>query len=149
MNFFRTVSFFWKNALISPWLSLFRHTCWQGHKVLSRFPCDIHLEDITIRVTKRAVANGAGALINAMEYYDPNSMHFLKEIFRLGLCRTFWDIGVNIGIYSLIVASGSSYSRIAQPVSSSGDDLSSVCIVDALLVKPVVPFRSDSDQQRC
>jgi FkbM family methyltransferase len=105
MNFFHTMSLFWKNPFINPWDAVWRHTLWQGRKILNLFPTNIHREKFDVRVANRAVANGTGALINAMGYYDPNNMYFLEEIFRHELCKSFYDVGANIGIYSLIVAS--------------------------------------------
>nr|BAL53461.1 methyltransferase, FkbM family [uncultured Chloroflexota bacterium]BAL55902.1 methyltransferase, FkbM family [uncultured Chloroflexota bacterium] len=85
---------------------------WQGRKALNRFPCDISLRKITLRVGNRTVA-GIGALVHAMGYYDPNNMYFLEEIFSKGLCTSFYDVGANIGIYSLIVASSSPFAKVA------------------------------------
>lgn len=111
MNFFHTVSLFWKNPFIKPWRATWRHMMWQGRKALNRFPCNISLRKITLRVANRTVA-GIGALVNAMGYYDPNNMHFLEEIFSRGLCTSFYDVGANIGIYSLIVAGSSPLSKV-------------------------------------
>jgi FkbM family methyltransferase len=55
-------------------------------------------------VPNRSIANGSAALANAMGYYDPNNMFFIEELFRKGIYETFFDIGSNVGVYSLIVA---------------------------------------------
>jgi len=50
------------------------------------------------------MANGCGGLLNSMGYYDPNNMYFIDEVFSHGIYRVFFDIGANIGVYSLIAA---------------------------------------------
>jgi hypothetical protein len=62
MNFFHTMSLFWKNPFINPWDAVWRHTLWQGRKILNLFPTNIHREKFEVRVANRAVANGTGAL---------------------------------------------------------------------------------------
>ena len=104
-NFFKTVSVFYKNKFVSPEVATIKHCIWQIRKLLDLFPCDIAVHDFKVRISNRSIANGCGALINAMGYYDPNNMHLLDELFSINLLRSFFDIGANIGIYSLIAAS--------------------------------------------
>jgi FkbM family methyltransferase len=104
LNFFRTVSIINKNKYINSYVGIFRHVLWVLRKLFNIFPCDLKLGDQLIRVANRSIANGNGALINAMEYYDPNNMLLLKELFQKELYTSFFDIGANIGVYSLIVA---------------------------------------------
>jgi FkbM family methyltransferase len=105
INFFRTAALFWKNPFINPYQALWRHFLWQMRKVANRFPCDLRFPGFVVRIADRMVANGPGALLNAMGLYDPNNMLFLIELFRRKLCFTFYDVGANIGVYSLMVAS--------------------------------------------
>jgi FkbM family methyltransferase len=103
-NFFRTVSVFYQNPFINPYLASLRHIGWAFRKIFNLFPCEVQLGDRNVRIPNRAIANGSGALANAMGYYDPNNMFFIEEIFQNGVYDTFFDIGSNIGIYSLIAA---------------------------------------------
>jgi FkbM family methyltransferase len=103
-NFFRTTSIFYRNPYIKPNLALLRHILWQFRKITNKFPCEIKLKAFRVIVKNKAVANGAGSLLNAMGYYDPNNMYFLEELFAKKICNVFFDIGAYIGIYSLIAA---------------------------------------------
>lgn len=103
-NFFRTVSVFYRNPFINPYLASLRHIGWAFRKIFDMFPCEVQLGDRSLRIPNRTIANGSGALANAMGYYDPNNMFFIEELFRKGIYDIFFDIGSNIGIYSLIAA---------------------------------------------
>lgn len=103
-NFFRTVSIFYQNPYINPYVASSRHIGWAFRKIFNLFPCEIQFGDRALRIPNREIANGSAALANAMGYYDPNNMFFIEEIFRKGIYDTFFDIGSNIGIYSLIAA---------------------------------------------
>lgn len=104
MNYFRTVRSFFRQSYVNPYAALGRHTGWQIRKLANAFPHDVRLGRARIRVADRSVANGCGAQLNALGYYDPNNMHFLMELFGARTMRTFFDVGANIGVYSLIVA---------------------------------------------
>jgi FkbM family methyltransferase len=103
-NFFRTVSIIYKNKFVNPYFAVFRHSMWALRKLFNIFPCDLKLGDQVVRIANRSIANGNGALINAMGYYDPNNMLLLKELFQKEIYNSFFDVGANIGVYSLIVA---------------------------------------------
>jgi FkbM family methyltransferase len=111
-NYFRTLASFSKNHYVNWWGAAWRHTLWQVRKILNFFPCDIPVGKFTVRVADRKVANGVGATVNASGYFDPNNMHFLEDVFRHELCTNFYDVGANIGVYSLLVASSSIEARI-------------------------------------
>lgn len=104
LNFFRTVSIINKNKYINPYVGVFRHVMWALRKLFNIFPCDLKLGDQLVRIANRSIANGNGALINSMGYYDPNNMLLLKELFQKEIYNSFFDVGANIGVYSLIVA---------------------------------------------
>ncbi len=104
MNLFRTIRSFYQNPYINPSVATLRHIGWQFRKGLNLFPYDLMLSNFMVRIADRSIANGCGALLNAMGYYDPNNMYFLEELFEKNLFNSFFDIGANIGIYSLIAA---------------------------------------------
>lgn len=106
-NFFRTVSVFYENPFINPWQATLRHLVWQIRKFFNVFPCDLNLEGLIVRIRDRGIANGCGALLNSMGFYDPNNMYLIRDVFNGGLYNIFFDVGSNIGIYSLIAANAS------------------------------------------
>lgn len=112
MNFFRTISSFYKNSFINSHCATIRHIGWVFRKLLNLFPYDIKIDKLTVRIADRSIANGCGALINAMGYYDPNNMYFIEDVFQSGIYNIFFDVGANIGIYSLIAANQSQNSRV-------------------------------------
>ena len=121
-NFFRTSSIFYRNTYINPNRALLRHIAWQFRKITNKFPCKIKLKDFEAIIKNKSVANGAGSLLNAMGYYDPNNMYFLEELFTKKVCNVFFDIGAYIGIYSLIASHKSDakvYSFEPHPVTFS------------------------------
>lgn len=111
-NFFRTLSVFYQNPFVNPYIASLRHIGWALRKILNLFPCKVQLGDRILQIPNRSIANGSGALVNAMGYYDPNNMFFIEEIFRKGIYNAFFDIGANIGIYSLIAAGRAENSKV-------------------------------------
>jgi len=102
--FLNTVSIFKKNKFVNYYKALFRHMIWQIRKILNLFPCKIKLPGFNIIIHDRSIANGCGGLLNSMQYYDPNNMYLIEELFAKKTYNTFFDIGANIGVYSLIAA---------------------------------------------
>jgi FkbM family methyltransferase len=105
MNLFRTISTFFQNPYVNPYTATLRHLAWQCRKLLDLFPYELSLQTFKVCIADRSIANGPGALLNAMGYYDPNNMYFLQELFEKKLFGSFFDIGSNIGIYALLAAS--------------------------------------------
>lgn len=110
-NFFRTLSIIRRNKFVNPYWAILRHMLWVIRKIFNAFPCDLKLGNRIVHVANLSVANGSGALVNAMGYYDPNNMLFLREIFQKGLYQFFFDVGANIGVYSLIVTDRAEQAR--------------------------------------
>jgi len=90
-----------------------RHLGWAGRKLLGAFPYDIKLDRQIVRVADKSVANGVGALLNAMGYYDPNNMYLLMTLFQKNLLDKLFDVGANVGVYSLISAGAAASVRVA------------------------------------
>ena len=107
-NFLKTVSLIWRDPFISPYVATGRHVIWQLRKALNLFPTDVWVRGRVFRVADRSVANGCGALLNAMGYYDPNNMLLIEEAFGRHEFRVFCDVGANIGVYSIIAAASQS-----------------------------------------
>lgn len=111
-NFFRTLSILRRNTFVNPYIASLKHVTWAFRKIFNRFPCDLKVGTVTVRIANLAVANGMGALLNAMGYYDPNNMYLIEEILKKRFTNTFLDIGANIGVYSLIASALSEDIRI-------------------------------------
>ena len=103
-NFFRTSRIIFNNPYINPYMAFFRHCGWQFRKIFGLFPYTVRMGDVEIIVPDRSIAKGSAALANAMGYYDPNNMRFIEELFSKKIYDTFFDIGANLGFYSLITA---------------------------------------------
>lgn len=96
----------------SPWVGtadgLLRHGAWQVRRVARRFPVDLPFSDSVIRAWG---PRGAGALVNAFGVYDPNNMRLIRLLLKDGGC--LWDIGANIGTYTVYAAEEPTASVVA------------------------------------
>ena len=86
-----------------------RHSQWQFRRLLQRFPCELPISESRLYVDQHG---GVAALVNAMGEYDFNNMRLLRLILSRGE-NTFFDVGANIGSYTLVA----SESRDARVVS--------------------------------
>lgn len=77
-----------------------RHLQWQARRLLGGFPCELALSQSKLRVTS---ARGVSALVNAMGEYDYNNMRFVRSFLEHS-GGTFFDVGANIGAYTLIAS---------------------------------------------
>lgn len=81
-------------------IGLIRHMEWQFRKLFSIFPFEINVSQSRLLCNDKKC--GVSALINAMGMYDYNNMSIVQELSNDGLI--FFDIGANIGIYSLLAS---------------------------------------------
>jgi FkbM family methyltransferase len=77
-----------------------RHLQWQARRLIGGFPCELPLSQSRLRVTS---PRGVSALVNAMGEYDYNNMRFVRSFLEHS-GGTFFDIGANIGAYTLIAS---------------------------------------------
>jgi FkbM family methyltransferase len=77
-----------------------RHGQWQIRKLLKLFPCSLPIAGSQLYVER---PGGVAALVNAMGEYDYNNMELLRLVMSRGN-STFFDIGANIGAYTLIAS---------------------------------------------
>ena len=73
---------------------------WQLRKALNLFPVELALSDSRIAATHRRC--GVSALVNSQGLYDFNNMSLIKFLLEKG--GTFFDVGANIGSYSLVAS---------------------------------------------
>lgn len=79
---------------------LYRHGLWQIRKILNLFPFVLRFsESRIIAFHKRC---GVSALINSRNVYNYNDFMFIKYIFAKENAGYFYDIGANIGAYTII-----------------------------------------------
>ena len=86
---------------------LVKHLGWQVRKALNLFPFEQQVSSSRIVAAHKACA--VSALINSQGLYDYNNMRLLQWLLRDG--GTFFDIGANIGSFTL-VASEQSDARV-------------------------------------
>lgn len=79
---------------------VYRHLQWQMRRLLNDFPCDLPIAQSKLRVER---PGGVAALVNAMGTYDFNNMNLVKALLRRSR-GTFFDVGANIGAYTLIAS---------------------------------------------
>lgn len=92
----RTIS---NNRNINRAAGLSRHLQWQFRRLLNLFPVELSLSDSRLMVTRPC---GVSALVNSQGMYDFNNMHLVKILLRNG--GVFFDIGANIGSYTLVAS---------------------------------------------
>jgi FkbM family methyltransferase len=89
-----------KNTHIDRGKAIYRHIQWQFRKVLNKFPFEQKISNS--RIIAKHKRCGVSALINSHGLYDFNNMNLLKILLQPG--GVFFDIGANIGSYSLIAS---------------------------------------------
>jgi FkbM family methyltransferase len=77
-----------------------RHFSWQVRKILRQFPFEQRISESRIIAAHRDC--GVSALINSQGLYNYNNMSWLKELTARG--GTFFDIGANIGAFTLVAS---------------------------------------------
>jgi FkbM family methyltransferase len=77
-----------------------RHLQWQVRRLLGGFPCELPISQSKLRVL---APGGVAALVNAMGEYDYNNMRFVRSFLEHS-GGTFFDVGANIGSYTLIAS---------------------------------------------
>jgi FkbM family methyltransferase len=89
-----------KNARINTLRGIYKHLLWQFRKAFNLFPVELRLSSSRIIASDKNC--GVSALINSQGMYDYNNMTLIKILLKDGGC--LFDIGANIGSYTLIAA---------------------------------------------
>ena len=97
-HFLNTLDQIVHSESVSTVEGLRRHGQWQIRKLLNLFPCSLPIAGSQLYVDR---PGGVAALVNAMGEYDYNNMELLRLVMSRG-DSTFFDIGANIGAYTLI-----------------------------------------------
>ena len=94
-----------RNPGVSPAPALMRHAMWHGVRRFLPLPTAIEITDRSrLFIEQRREMNGCVALVWSQRRYDYHNMSFLGHLGASGLVRTCFDIGANIGIYSLLMS---------------------------------------------
>ncbi len=94
-----------RNPGVSPLPALLRHALWHPARRLLPMPTTLELTaQSRLFLEDRAEMNGCVAHVWSERLYDFHNMSFVRELGTLGLVTTAFDIGANIGIYSLLLS---------------------------------------------
>lgn len=99
-QFFNSVRSILANTHINRARGVAKHFYWQGRKALNAFPFEQTIS--TSRVIAHHKRCGVSALINSQGIYNYNNMKLLQYLLQEG--GTFFDVGANIGSYSLVAS---------------------------------------------
>ena len=88
------------NPYVPTGQGLLKHAHWQVRKAFNWFPFEQRLAGSRIMAAHRHC--GVSALINSQGLYDYNNMRLLQWLLRDG--GIFFDIGANIGSYTLVAS---------------------------------------------
>ena len=99
-QFINTLNLIYKSDRQSKLQSIIKHLFWQLRKFFNLFPYQQKISKSLIIAEDKY--NGVSALINCMVMYDYNNMHLIKILLENG--GTFFDVGANIGSYTLIAS---------------------------------------------
>jgi FkbM family methyltransferase len=94
-----------RNPGVSTVPALLRHVMWHGVRRFLPLPTAMKITDRSrLFIEQRREMNGCVALVWSQRLYDYHNMSFLGHLGASGLVRTCFDIGANIGIYSLLMS---------------------------------------------
>ena len=78
------------------------HFSWIFRRILNIFPVELNISNSKIIVNHHS---GVAALVNCMGVYDYNNINFIKLLLKqLGKSGVFFDVGSNIGSYTLVAS---------------------------------------------
>ena len=100
MQFLNSIWQIWNSDSVSAAEGLSRYLHWQIRRLRGQFPVDLTISKSTLRADRPC---GVAGLVNAMNEYDYNNMEMLRFVLSAGE-RTFFDIGANIGSYTLVAS---------------------------------------------
>lgn len=99
-QFYKSIGSILRNRHIHRGRAVMKHLAWQGRKALNFFPVELTLSRSRILAAHRRC--GVSALINSQGVYNYNNMNLLKLLLKEG--GIFFDVGANIGSYTLIAS---------------------------------------------
>lgn len=80
--------------------AILKYALWQSRRLLNLFPFECSISESKLIVNKNSYS--IGGLVSTFGMYDYDNMNLVKILLEKKLCKIFFDIGANIGVYSLI-----------------------------------------------
>jgi FkbM family methyltransferase len=102
MYIFSTLPQIIHNDAVSPLLAFGRYLKWQYCRLFRRFPRIANLTPDSKLLLERP--SGVGALVMTFGMYDFNNMTMIRSLLRDDSDLVFFDVGANIGTYTLVAA---------------------------------------------
>lgn len=99
-QFSNSISGIIKSKHVNTTTGICRHLIWQVRKLFNLFPYEQIISQSKIIASHKGC--GVSALINSRGLYDYNNMCLLKVLLKSG--GVFFDIGANVGSYSLVAS---------------------------------------------
>jgi FkbM family methyltransferase len=100
-----------RNQWVSPFKGVFLYVIWQFVRRFSKYPLRVFIDgQIEIEFVTSKLALEGGTKLYTQGLYDGNNMRLIQRYYQLNNAL-FWDVGSNIGLYSL-VASKNSKARV-------------------------------------
>jgi FkbM family methyltransferase len=99
-QFINSISRIHRNPKVNTFHGVYKHLLWQARKAVNAFPVELRIS--SSRIIAHEKTCGGSALINNQGMYDYNNMMLITMLLKDGGC--FFDIGANIGCYTLIAA---------------------------------------------
>ncbi|MBL7114475.1 MAG: FkbM family methyltransferase [Kiritimatiellae bacterium] len=101
MSLINTLKQISRSDAVPTWQGLCKHLCWQFRRAFGLFPVQLAISRSRIFVEG---PSGVAALTNSMGMYDSNNMHLIRLMLDHSPEITFFDIGANVGTYTLIAS---------------------------------------------
>jgi FkbM family methyltransferase len=103
--FLNTCQAILRNPSISPLQGLARHAAWHLVRRMAPLPLEVILtEKSRLVISRREEMNGCVALAWSQPLYNYDNMMFLLTLLDAGFARVCFDVGANIGVYSLLMS---------------------------------------------
>lgn len=94
-----------RNPGVQPVPALMRHAAWHAVRRMAPLPLEVELTDRSrLLLTRREEMNGSVALVWSQRLYDYHNMTFLRALLKADFARVCFDVGANVGIYSLLMS---------------------------------------------
>lgn len=108
-NFIHTCQAILRNPGVSPLPGLARHATWHFVRRMAPLPLEVALtEKSRLVLHRREELNGCVALAWSQRLYNHHNMTFLLAVLKAGFARVCFDVGANIGVYSLLMSEAES-----------------------------------------
>ncbi|KAA3616672.1 MAG: FkbM family methyltransferase [Calditrichaeota bacterium] len=90
-----------QNENVNRFFALYKYIEWSFVKLFNKFPLKLTVSESTLLITNKSVAKQGGTKIYTQGLFDYNNMNLFRFCAK-NLGGVFFDIGANLGIYSLL-----------------------------------------------